>query len=133
MADRDIAVVREGLERMLATGEIAWETIDERIEVEDHDIPEGGVYRGHEGFGRWLEEWSEPWSEWSLEPERYIDAGEGAVIAIVHTKATGRVSGVEVDRRDALVYRLRGEKVVRLDYFNDTREAFESIGLDAEA
>ena len=68
------------------------------------------------------------WSDWSLEPQEYIDAGD-QVVVMVEMKATGRGSGVEIDREDALVYTLREGKHVRLDYFNNRQQALEAAGL----
>ena len=44
-------------------------------------------------------------------------------------KAQGRGSGVEVERRDAQVWRLRSGKVVRGDYYNNRQQALEAVGL----
>src|ERR1017187_5551294 len=35
---------------------VRWRTHDE-VEVRDHDIMDASDYRGHAGFGRWLEDW----------------------------------------------------------------------------
>ena len=43
--------------------------------------------------------------------------------------ATGRGSGITVEREDALVYRLRDELIVRIDYFNNRRDALDAAGL----
>jgi ketosteroid isomerase-like protein len=120
--------VRQGLQVFLSTGTPIWDTLDEDVEIHDHDIPEQGKYRGHEGFSRWIEDWDAPWAEWSLEPEEFIDAGD-RVVVIVHLKATGRASGVQVERDDGLVYELRDGKTVRIDYFNDRTQALEAVGM----
>jgi hypothetical protein len=43
--------------------------------------------------------------------------------------ATGRASGVTVDRQDAMVFAFQGEKIVRLDYFNNRAQALAQAGL----
>ena len=128
MSQENVEIVRDTLERFLATGEVAWEVIDEEHEIHDHDMPDPGDYRGHAGFLRWNEDWGAAWSDWSLEPQEYIDAGD-QVVVMVEMKATGRGSGVEIDREDALVYTLREGKHVRLDYFNNPQQALEAAGL----
>ena len=107
-----------------------WNLLDPSIEIEDHDIPEQGVYHGHEGFVRWLRDWDAPWAEWKLEPEEFLDAGD-RVVVVVRLKATGRESGVELVRRDGLVYEARDGKQVRIDYFNSREQALEAAGLPA--
>ena len=47
-----------------------------------------------------------------MEPEEYIDAGD-CVVVILRMSATGAKSGVEVNRQDGLVYRLRDGKVAQ--------------------
>jgi ketosteroid isomerase-like protein len=103
-------------------GEVALEFFEETVEVNDHDVPESGVYRGHEGLVRWLEDWGSVWSEWTVEPKDFIDAGE-QVVAVFDLTATGKGSGVELTREDAIVHALRGGKIARLDYFNDRAQA----------
>ena len=43
--------------------------------------------------------------------------------------AKGGASGLEVDRRDAIVYRLENGKIVRMEYFNDQAKALQAAGL----
>jgi hypothetical protein len=43
-------------------------------------------------------------------------------------KATGH-SGVSVERDDAIVYTLRENQLVRLDYYNNRSQALEVVGL----
>ena len=75
-----------------------------------------------------MEDWATAWSEWSAEPEEYIDAGE-KVIVVLRVKATGRGSGVGLERQDAIVYAMRDGMVVRMDYYNSKRQALEAAGL----
>jgi ketosteroid isomerase-like protein len=124
----NVKLVRAGLEQFLATGEVLWSSLDEHVEVHDHDLPDAGEYRGHQGFARWLEDWATPWSEYHLDPKEYVDAGD-RVVAVVHMSATGRGSGAEVEREDAIVYTVREAKITRLDYYNNKRQALVAAGL----
>ena len=101
---------------------------DEDVEIYDHDTPDQGVYRGHAGVASWLEEWGAAWAAWSIEPEEFIDAGDSVVILIRMT-AEGRGSGIEVDRRDALVYEICDGLIKRVHYYNDRDEALKAVGL----
>lgn len=125
MSHENVALVREGLERFIA-GEVLWETLDPDLEVHDHDILDAGEYRGHAGFGRWLSDWGAAWEAFSFEPREFIDAGD-RVVAVIHLKARGRSSGVEVERDDAIVYTLRDGKTVRIDYFNNRDDALAAV------
>jgi ketosteroid isomerase-like protein len=117
-------------ERFLTTGEIPWDMVDERVEVHDHDTPDQGAYLGRGGVERWLQEWSEAWSDWEFEPEEFIDAGN-AVIVVIRMHAKGAGSGVELDRQDAIVYRFSEDKILRTDYYNSKQQALEVAGVSA--
>lgn len=127
MTHDTVQFVRQSLGRLLS-GQPDWDELDPDVEIRDHDIPERGQYRGHDGFSRWLEEWGSAWAEWSVQPEQFIDAGN-RVVAIVRLKAKRRESGAEIERRDAILYELRGDKIVRLAYYNNPEQALEAAGL----
>ena len=97
MSQQNVEVVQRVLEHFMATGEPDWGTLDEEFEVSDHDTPDQGDYRGHEGFGRWLEEWGAAWANWSFEPEEFIDAGD-RIVAVIRMKTEGRDSGIETEQ-----------------------------------
>jgi len=129
VSEQAVAVVRRALEHFIATGEPDWALLHEQIETHDHDILDAGEYRGHAGFGRWLQDWAGAWSEFSLEPaEEYIDAGQ-RVIVVFGLTATGRSSGVTVERKDAMLCEVRGGQIVRIDYYNNREQALEQAGL----
>jgi ketosteroid isomerase-like protein len=79
---------------------------------------------------RWLfEDWASAWSDYSAEPEEFIDVDEELVIAVFMMKATGRSSGVEIERQDAIVWVVRDRLVVRFDYYNSKQQALQAVGL----
>jgi ketosteroid isomerase-like protein len=127
MSQENVEIVRRALEGFVA-GEIRWETMDEEVEIHDHDILDAGEYRGHSGFTRWLEDWSTGLPVVSLELQEFIDAGD-AVVAVFLLKAKARGSSVDVERQDGIVYRLRNGKVIRLDYYNSRHQALKAVGL----
>jgi ketosteroid isomerase-like protein len=128
MSQQNVEVMEAGMAHFIATGEPDWSTVHQEVAVYDHDILDAGEYRGHAGYGRWLEDWASAWSKFTLEPEEFIDAGEH-VIVVLRMKATGRGSGVTLERQDALVVELRDGLAVRIDYFNNKEQALEAVGL----
>jgi ketosteroid isomerase-like protein len=123
MSQPDIELVREVSQRWLATGELT--EISPSVELRDHDLPDaaGVVYRGEEGFSRWLSDWAEAWSDWTVEPQEYVDVGRGRVVLVLKVTASGRESGAEVERRDGIVYTLRRGTIVAMDYYGDADQA----------
>jgi ketosteroid isomerase-like protein len=58
----------------------------------------------------------------------FLDAGD-SVIVFFRMRTKGRGSGVEVERQDAIVFKLRNGRIVRVDYYNDRKQALEAAGL----
>ena len=129
MSQEDVELIQRFYQRYFETGELPWDIVDEASELRDHDaLDQSGVYRGHEGIRRWLDDWNAAWAEWSIEPEEFIDADD-CVVVVVRMHAKGMGSGVELDRQDALVYLFRDDKILRTDYYNSKEQALEAAGL----
>jgi hypothetical protein len=128
MSQNNVEIARQAFEHFRRTGEPDWERLDPEVEIYDHDLPDAGTYRGHDGYANWLADWGAAWSDFSMEAERWIDAGD-KVVFVFRMTAKGKGSGVEVKRRDAMVSTLRDGKTVRVDYYNNEAQAFEDVGL----
>jgi ketosteroid isomerase-like protein len=135
MSQENVEIVRQFFEGFnwyaspsADSGEPLWGSLHPDIEVLDHDILDAGTYRGHDGFVRWLEDWDEPWEAWSMEAERWIDAGD-QVVLIFRMTAKGRGSGVEMTRQDGMVWAVRDGQVIRIDYYNSEAQTLEAVGL----
>jgi ketosteroid isomerase-like protein len=61
--------------------------------------------------------------------QEWIDAGE-EVVVVFRVKATGRASGVELERQDAIVCRVKDAEIARIDYYNSRGQALEAVGLE---
>ena len=127
MSRENVELVQGLLARFIATGHPTWDSLDEEIEAYDHDVVDAGKYKGHAGFAKWLENWDVAWADYTITPEEFVDVGEH-VVSVFQMKATGRGSGVQVERRDAIVWRMRDGKVARLDYYNDPGRALKAVG-----
>jgi ketosteroid isomerase-like protein len=128
VSQENVELIRRAFDHFVGTGEHLWDAIDPAVEVYDHDIPDAGDYRGHDGYRRWLVNWGEAWDDFSMEPKRWIDAGD-RVVLVFEITATGRGSGVVVKREDAMVWTLSDGRTVRLDYYNNVEQALEAVGL----
>jgi ketosteroid isomerase-like protein len=129
MSQENVEIIQQGFVVWGATGEPDWSMVHDEVEAYDHDILDAGEYRGRAGVERWLEDWASAWSEFSMEPEEFIDAGK-CVVVVIRMRAKGRGSTVEVERQDAIVHEMRDGKVVRLDYYNNREDALKAVGLE---
>jgi ketosteroid isomerase-like protein len=129
MSQEDVEHMRRGVEHFRRTGEALWEDLHPECEMHDHDIPDATVYRGHDGWREWRAHWASAWESSTLEPEEYIDAGDGRVVLVARVSARGKGSGVDVERREGIMWTIRDGKTVRIDYFSSPDEALEAAGL----
>jgi ketosteroid isomerase-like protein len=91
------------------------------------DLPDAGVYRGHEGVRQLLGRFEEILDEMWIRPEEFIDAGEETVIVPLRWGGTGKGSGVEVEERgETWVFNVRDEKIVRVNEYGTRAEALEA-------
>ncbi len=128
MSQENVERLQRGLDKFIRTGTPAWEDIHPDVQVFDHDIPDAGDYRGHAGYARWLQDWGEAWESYTAEPDVFIDAGDKVVVELkLHTKGGG--SGIEMERRDAILFTFDDGLIARLDYFNNPDQAHEAAGL----
>jgi ketosteroid isomerase-like protein len=99
------------------------------VEVVDMDIPDAGSYRGPEGYLRWLAQWSDSFAAWSLNGLEYQESPDGRIVVLFDLRATGKGSGAEVQRGDAMVCTVRDEKIAKVVYYNDQARARAEAGM----
>jgi ketosteroid isomerase-like protein len=90
--------------------------------------PDGATYHGKEGFLRATAEWTEDFSEWSVIPEEFIDAGDGVLVR-VRQIARGAASGIPVEGEFWFVLKMRARKVAKVSFYIRRAEALEAAGL----
>jgi ketosteroid isomerase-like protein len=130
MSRENVEVVRRALDALFREDmEAAVADLAPDAEIYDYDIPDASVYRGPDGFFKWLGVWSESWESWSFDDLEIRAGGEDRVIALFRMTVKGRGSGVEIARRDAVAYTLGDGKILRMEYYNDQQAALEAVGL----
>jgi ketosteroid isomerase-like protein len=107
------------------------ELFDPDCEIDDFDMPDASGYRGHEGFFEWIAAWDDAWDSWEMNDLEIHLGPNGKLIALFTMAAKGRGSGIELKRRDAMVYEMQGGKITRLGYYNEQQRelALEAAGL----
>ncbi|MEO8037061.1 MAG: nuclear transport factor 2 family protein [Acidobacteriota bacterium] len=116
------AFVREDMEAVVAE-------LDPEIEIDDTDIPDGDDYRGHDAFFKWLARWDEGWETSRIEDIEVLQGTDDRVVAPFRMIAQGKGSGIELERKDAIVCELRNAKITRIGYYNDQGKARKAAGL----
>jgi ketosteroid isomerase-like protein len=86
------------------------------------------TYIGHEGIMQAMEDWGGQWDDWQVELRRLIDAHPN-VVAVLHQRGRGKISGVEVATELGCVFAVEREKIVRWQMFFSEQEALEAAGL----
>ena len=85
---------------------------DPEVTWHPHLATLGGIpIRGHDGVREYMASLQEDWIGFRHEPEEFIDAGGGTVVALLHTYARGRESGADVEVPVAHVSHLQGRQV----------------------
>jgi ketosteroid isomerase-like protein len=113
----------ELVERMLelfhsgdADGAIACFSDD--VIVDASRRPDGATGRGHEALARIVAEWVGAFEEWNGVIEEMRDHGD-EVHVLATQRGRGKGSGVEVEARYAIVYGVRGGKIVSFTLYSD--------------
>ena len=100
--------------------------VDFRLDMSDRVFnPE--VYAGHDGIRRFYSEVRDVWASYVWEPEELMEVGDN-VVALLRSSARGRGSGVEVERRTAMVWTVREGRATALRFFRDRDEALKAVG-----
>jgi ketosteroid isomerase-like protein len=87
------------------------------------------VYRGLDGFRRFVRDVDEIWEGFRFDPEELIDAGDH-VVASARISGRGRGSGIETEMDEFSVWTVRDGKVSSIiGGFRDRADALEAVGL----
>jgi ketosteroid isomerase-like protein len=134
MSEENVETVRRGVEAFArADWEESLRGLDPEIEWHDApDLPGAEVHRGREAV---LAQWKgmrEALEGFTVEPERYFDAGD-QVVVFLRSSGRGRASGVPVSRELAQVVTVRDGLATKIVGYDDRAEALEAAGLPSDA
>ncbi len=127
MSQENVAVVLRNIETFEHDEEAWLSTADPALEW--YPIEEGhSLSRGHEAAIRVRRSWLENWEGHQVDVEEMKDRAD-SVVACLHLTGRGKMSGVEVDLRVYMHFKLRDGKIVYVYEYADRGEALEAAGL----
>ena len=133
MSQENVEIVRRVYDAAFAqvSGTAMSELLDPDFEFRGiiGGLEEGRIARGAQQFREVFEkEDLAAWEERRFEPEEFIDAGD-CVVVLQREYRRGRASGVELETETAVVFEVRGGRVVRIQGYMDPVSALEAAGL----
>ena len=132
MSEENVEVVRRFCKRDDRTSlDSVMAILDPEIEwVPVQSDPEYSVHRGHDDVRAWLTAWSESFPDLRWELDRILDTGSDLIVAFVRLAGRSDATGIDLESPSyAVVFTLRGEKIVRIHEYLDSQEALEAAGL----
>ena len=92
------------------------------------EFPEAGVYLGPEEIATYTRGLLASWSNFAIEGEDFIDAGDSVVVR-VHQRGVGISSGAVTELRYFQVWTFRGDAIIRIESIGERQQALEAVGL----
>jgi ketosteroid isomerase-like protein len=133
MSQQNMERIREAYRRVNESGFAGIvEVIDPRFEMDAPQGVESSQAHDKEGLRQWFRKMDEVWEELRFDPKEIIDLDEDRVLAVAHTSAHGRGSGIEISQDLTHVWTLREGKLIRLNTYSTKAEALEAVGLSEQ-
>ena len=98
-----------------------------RLDMSDR-VFNPAIYEGHDGIRDFYSEVRDVWESYVWEPEDLIEAAEH-IVTLLRSGGRGRGSGVEVERRTAMVWSVSESLATAVRFFRDRDEALRLAGL----
>ncbi|MCW3067546.1 MAG: hypothetical protein JWL67_171 [Solirubrobacterales bacterium] len=131
MSRENVVIVRDSLKALDDGGldamaefwdpEISWRAIEGALD----DV---GEMQGIEAARVYVQDWLDTFDDFSVVPEELLDVDDARVIAVQLVSARAKLSGVETQLRYAVVYTLRGGRILHAREYADRSEALKAVG-----
>ena len=112
-----------------------FDLLDDEVEIDTSAVgllpdDHSGLVRGKDAAVDYFRHYWGIWDDYVLEPVEIVDAGEDRVLVLHNERGRGRGSGTPFERHWAVLYTLRGGKLVRWSTFATLADALEAAGLE---
>jgi ketosteroid isomerase-like protein len=129
MSEENVELVRGGFDAFQEGNLSQWLDLMADDLVTYRADPDGATYHGKEGFLRATADWTEDFSEWSVIPEEFIDAGDRVLVRVRQT-ARGEASGIPVEGQFWFVFEIRARRAAKVSFYVRRGDALEAAGLE---
>jgi ketosteroid isomerase-like protein len=118
------AFARGGLDRFMEhfTDDVDYRTVEGAPD-------DSGPIHGKDAVRAWLQDWIDTFDEFWFEPVELIDAGEDTVVAVERFGGCAKLSGIETDQTEAVVYSIRDGKLARCREYATRHQGLQAAGL----
>jgi len=131
MSQENVETVRRHHEAFVSGDrEGALEPLDPEVEFVFPALFDFPDARGHAELEKAMRQWMGTWmpGTYRFEPKEYDDLGDKVLVRYIE-HGVGRQSGVEVTREAFQLWDMHNGKGIRMQVFEDRREALEAVGL----
>jgi ketosteroid isomerase-like protein len=98
-------------------------------DMTESEVPDMGVFRGHEGVRNFFREWMAPFHDYYAHADEFKLGSEGVLVRM-RQGGRGKESGVEVEMPPLWqLYRLRAGRAVRVEIYRDEDRALKAAGV----
>ena len=128
MSQENVAVVRrmyDAFQSGDAEGAVGHFAPD--VEVDASARPDGAAGTGHEALGRIVGSWVSTFDEWSERLEEVRDLGDHVLVSATQ-RGRGKGSGVEIENRYAVLYRVEDGRISAMTLYSGVAAALEALG-----
>lgn len=101
---------------------------DFRLDMSDR-VFNPAVYEGHEGIRTFIADVREVWETFTWEPIE-VQEFDDVVAVIIHSTGKARGSGLELDRRAAMLWEVEDGRATSMTFYRDTEEALAAARGD---
>jgi ketosteroid isomerase-like protein len=133
MSEQDVETVRRLMESFQGGPlEPALALAHPEIEFDARVRPDGKVWHGPEGVVQAMLEWTGTWSDWTMDVEDILEAGDGRIAVLWREWGRARDGGAEMSQEGVTVITLREGLVVSVVVEVDRRGTLAALGLAEE-
>jgi ketosteroid isomerase-like protein len=129
MSQENLAIVRDVFGRFGANDRDFSNWDEDVVVIPPDGWPEGGEIRGLDAWRRQVERLRDSWDDARIEIDEMLPVDDERVLTIFRYVTRGRDGALAFDTTMGSVFTLRGDRIVRAEYFRSADEALEAAGL----